>query len=257
MKNNRLLSELTHAHYREPVPLTDALPTPWRESLKSCISTGDTPFNLRDEIKVRLSGQTVLLEKAYSKIVYKELRNRIVTPPTAKLKFDAHFVNDTLNWKKIYSLPYRVALDTKTREFQYKLLNRCLVTNTFLCKIGIIPSPACSLCGESDESLEHLFLSCHYTKNFWSEVIKWLVDHKVKIENLSDKDILFGIIGCEDEIFVNHILLLAKQYLYSCRQNKYPPSIRVLHSKLNQLWTGALCPLVSRWNKYFCHGLTV
>ena len=43
-----------------------------------------------------------------------------VSPPTAKLKFNAHFVNDTLNWKKIYSLPYRVALDTKTREFQYK-----------------------------------------------------------------------------------------------------------------------------------------
>ena len=59
-----------------------------------------TPFNLRDEIKLCLSGQIVLLEKAYSKIVYKELRNRIVTPPTAKLKFNAHFVNDTLNWKK-------------------------------------------------------------------------------------------------------------------------------------------------------------
>ena len=55
---------------------------------------------MRDEIKLRLSGQIVLLEKAYSKIVYKELRNRIVTPPTAKLKFDANFVNDTLNWKK-------------------------------------------------------------------------------------------------------------------------------------------------------------
>ena len=218
------------------VSLIDALPTQWRESLKSCIYTGDTPFNLRDEIKLRLSGQIVLLEKAYSKIVYKELRDRIVTPPTAKLKFDANFVNDTLNWKKTYSLPYRVALDTKTREFQYKLLNRCLVTNTFLCKIGMIPSPAWSLCGKSDESLEHLFLSCHYTKNFLSEVIKWLVDHKVKIENLSDKDILFGIIGCEDEIFVNHILLLAKQYLYSCRQNKYPPSIRVLHSKINTVF---------------------
>ena len=83
------------------VSLIDALPTQWRESLKTCISTGDTPFNLRDEIKLRLSGQIVLLEKAYSKIVYKELRNRIVTPPTAKLKFNAHFVNDTLNWKKI------------------------------------------------------------------------------------------------------------------------------------------------------------
>ena len=114
------------------VSLIDALPTQWRESLKSCIYTGDTPFNLRDEIKLRLSGQIVLLEKAYSKIVYKELRNRIVTPPTAKLKFNAHFVNDTLNWKKSYSLPYSVALYTKTRDFQNKLLNRCLVTNTFL-----------------------------------------------------------------------------------------------------------------------------
>ena len=82
------------------VSLIYALPTQWRETLKTCISTGDTPFNLRDEIKLRLSGQIVLLEKAYSKIVYKELRNRIVTPPTAKLKFDANFVNDTLNWKK-------------------------------------------------------------------------------------------------------------------------------------------------------------
>ena len=86
-----------------------------------------------------------------------------------------HFVNDT-ELEKIYSFPYRVALDTKSRKFQYKLLNRLLVTNTFLCKIGIIPSSACSLCGESDELLEHLFLSCHYNKNFWSEVIKWLVD---------------------------------------------------------------------------------
>ena len=44
------------------VSLTDALPIQWRESLKTCISTGETPFNLRDEIKLRLSGQIVLLE---------------------------------------------------------------------------------------------------------------------------------------------------------------------------------------------------
>ena len=129
----------------------------------------------------------IMLNK-YNYCSLKPVGSKLVTPPTAKLNFDAHFVNDTLNWKKIYSLPYCVALDTKTRKFQYKLLNRCLVTNTFLCRIGIIPSPACSLCGESEEYLKYLFLSCHYTKNFWSEVIKWLVDHKVKIENLSDKD---------------------------------------------------------------------
>ena len=130
--------------------------------------------------------------------------------------------------KKIYSLPYRAALDTKTHEFKCKLINRCLVTNTFLCRIGIITSPACSLCGESDESLEHLFLSCQV---LGSEVIKWLVDHKFKIENLSGKDILFDVIECGDEIIVNRILLLAKQYLYSCRH--YSTSIRVLNSKID------------------------
>ena len=104
--------------------LIDALPTQWRESLRTCISSGYTPFNLRDQIKLRLSSQIVLLERTYSKIGYKEVRNKIVTPSTAKLKFNAHFVNDTLNWIKDYSLPYRVALDTKTREFQHKLPNR-------------------------------------------------------------------------------------------------------------------------------------
>ena len=43
--------------------LIDALPTQWRESLKTCISTGDTPFNLRDEIKLSLSGQNCFTKR--------------------------------------------------------------------------------------------------------------------------------------------------------------------------------------------------
>ena len=38
----------------------------------------------------------------------------------------------------MYTLPFRAASDTKLREFQYKLLNRCLVTNAFLYKIGVV-----------------------------------------------------------------------------------------------------------------------
>ena len=86
--------------------LIDALPTQRRESLKFCISTSDTPFNLHDEIKLRLSGQIVLL-------VCKDLRTRIVTPPSAKVKFNAHFVNDTLNWKKNLSLAISCCLGYK------------------------------------------------------------------------------------------------------------------------------------------------
>ena len=40
---------------------------------------------------------------------------------------------------------------------------------------------------------------------------------------------MFGILRCEDELFINHTLITAKQYLYSCRQNKSLPSINMIH----------------------------
>ena len=129
----------------------------------------------------------MLLTKAVSRIIYKEFRNRNITPPTAQLKYNAQFASDNLDWKKIYSLPHRVALDTKSREFQYKLLDRCLASNVLPSETGIIPSPGCSFCGEAEESLEHIFVTCHYTKKFWAEVIKWLGNLDIEIEPLSDR----------------------------------------------------------------------
>ena len=58
-----------------------------------------------------------------------------------------------------------------------------------------------------------------------------------KIEHLSDKDtcIMFGILRCKDELFINHTLIIVRQYLYSCRQNKYLPSIKVFNSKIKMI----------------------
>ena len=96
--------------------------------------------------------------------------------------------------------------------------------------------------------------------SFWTEVIKWLGDQGVKIQRLSLKGTLFGIFSCEDELYVNHILLLARQYLYSCRCNKKLPRIRIFITKINiayQLETmiaksnvERLPPHYSKWGKY-------
>ena len=154
----------------------EALPTSWRTFLKTDHHSVIEPFILQNQVQLYFNGQNVLLSKAVSKIIYKEIRNRNITPPTAQLKYNAQFVSDELDWKEIYSLPHRVALDTKSREFQYKLPYRCLDTNVLLSKIGIIPYPACTFCGEADESLEHNFVTCHYTKNFWAEVNGWATE---------------------------------------------------------------------------------
>ena len=53
------------------VSLIDALPTQWRESLKTCISTGDTLFNLRDEISYASVVKSFYLKKRVRKLFIK------------------------------------------------------------------------------------------------------------------------------------------------------------------------------------------
>ena len=47
---------------------------------------------------------------------------------------------------------------------------------------------------------------------------------------------MLGIVRCDDELFVNHVILVAKQYLYYCRQKTFLPSIRVLDSKIKMIY---------------------
>ena len=60
----------------------DALPTEWRAFLKTCNHSVIEPFNLQNQVQLHLHGQNVLLGKAESKLIYKEIRNRSITPPT-------------------------------------------------------------------------------------------------------------------------------------------------------------------------------
>ena len=58
------------------------------------------PFNFRNQAQLHLNGENVLLSEAVSKIIYKEIRNRNITPPTAQFKYSAQCVSDELDWKK-------------------------------------------------------------------------------------------------------------------------------------------------------------
>ena len=122
------------------------MPSQWRDLLKWSSHSDKRTFNLQDIIVLSLNGQKTPINKAVSKTIYKELRNRVISTPSAqkKSKYNSCFVNDILDWSEIYSLLHRVTSDTKLSEFQFKLFNRYLATNDVLNKIGVLPSPACS-----------------------------------------------------------------------------------------------------------------
>ena len=83
--------------------------------------------------------------------------------PTAQLRY-----NEIRN--KNYNLPFQVALDTYTRDFQYKILNRILFTNSKFFKLKLVESTLCSFCDKNKETLEHLFVFCEHSKAFWKEI---------------------------------------------------------------------------------------
>ena len=58
----------------------------------------------------------------------------------------------------------------KLHDFQYKINNKILVTNSFLYKINKTDNLACSYRGEQPEKIHHLFLRCPRVKTFWIEL---------------------------------------------------------------------------------------
>ena len=57
----------------------------------------------------------------------------------------------------------------------------------------------------------------------------------VNINRLNNKEIMLGMPNCEDELFVNHVLQIAKQYLYFCRCRKTFPIFKVFMSRLRKI----------------------
>ena len=127
-----------------------------------------------------------------SRGVYLDLVEKIKIAPTAESKYEDIFSAHDLRWEQLYLLPRKATLDSKTREFQYKLLHRIFYTNKILHKMGLVSLPMCSFCGKTEESLEHLFIYCDTSKYFWSSVTEWLNGFGFDIRYLSTFDITFG-----------------------------------------------------------------
>ena len=65
------------------------------------------------------------------------------------------------------------------------------------------------------ESLEHFFVTCHFTTLLWKELIAWCNGRQIKVESLSAVNIIFGDWQRKDCFLLNHIILMAKWYIYN------------------------------------------
>ena len=130
-------------------------------------------------------------------------------------KLNVYFSRD--DWKMFYLIPFNCTMDTKLRWFQYRILNRILTTNSFMCKIGQRIDDICTFCKKEAETIEHLFVECKVVKNIWSKLQNWIrIELGIPVV-LSKTHILFGIDLKKCNSAINLIILLTKFYIYRIR----------------------------------------
>ena len=232
LESEKLLqSRLSPIHFFKLIGIVNSIPNDWKLIIKQSQEHVCPPSN--DAIQINIESAAVDVLKVTSKMLYNEFKRKKQTAPSVQNKLKLKFPDLSLEWKEIYSLPFSVTHDTKIREFQYKLLNNIVFTNEKLFRFKMINSPLCAFCQTEVESPEHLFFHCNVTKSFWQLLFSWISEQKVILTSLTLENVFFGVFHVvEDFHVVNHIILLAKYYIYNCKLNVIHPSLKVLIAKV-------------------------
>ena len=195
------------------------IPREWKEFIRH---TGNLPADNFSDFRhgVFISGFLTKLSQVKTNQIYDSLVRKTFIPPTAKKTLSGKFEIGEELWPKIYMLSSKCAIDTRTRVFQYKILNNVLYLNKHLYKMKGVESPLCSLCQKENETFEHLFVDCTFSRKLWTDIKQSLSPH-LALPNLNAKNCIFGFIDNDSfSVVENHILLLYKRYIYDCRLNK-------------------------------------
>jgi len=96
----------------------------------------------------------------------------------------------------------------------------------------MVESPLCDFCNAEEESLELLLYSCKSSSFFWKELLSWIAVDANIVLKVSLLDVLSGKFDLDrDFLLVNHILLLAKYFIYKCKLPKGIPSLLVFKAR--------------------------
>ena len=153
--------------------------------------------------------------------------------PTAQTKWNKKLNVEKLPWRRYYLLPHKTTIDTKVKEFQFKLMHRILPTNYLLHIMNIVSSNLCTFCKTCVETLQHLFVECQYAQSLWQEVEIFLSAKYGQDMGLLPEDKLFG--SLHRDTFVNHMILLTKKHIYFARYKEKRPDYRDLFAYIQMV----------------------
>ena len=131
------------------------------------------------------------LQKTKAKDFYWLLNERVNNLFPTGPKTWSNIMNlKSTEWRQIFKLAKQICRENKLKEFDYKLLHRIIVTKKELCRFGIKQDSDCLYCGKED-SIEHTFINCQFSKAFQRSGIQWFNNVNYTNQHPSVEETLF------------------------------------------------------------------
>ena len=141
--------------------------------------------------------------------------------PTGPEKWKKTLNTELNEWQTFFKTARKICKENQLREFQFKFLHRVVATKTELFRFGIKQDSDCLFCGEED-SIDHTFINCQFTKSFRESVFRWFNSKNNSNLLPSLKESLFGLSenlpnNSRLSAKLNYTLLFMRFYIYSCK----------------------------------------
>ena len=114
-----LNANLSPVEHFKLMGIIDAIPRQWKLIIRQ--STQHITSYISDMIYLKMGNSEWLYKRFYPRKFTKLSETKKQVPPTAQTKLKEKFPHFSVDWKEIYSLPFTVTIETKIREFQYKI----------------------------------------------------------------------------------------------------------------------------------------
>ena len=198
-----------------------AIPKEWVKLIKEKRDHHDAAAGIpNNDFGCYVNNNFIPLSDIKSHHFYHHFNAKEYIKPICSLKLKNFFKLTDQECSKLYELPFKVTLDTKLRWLQYRILHGILVTNSWLCKVGIKDSGKCTYCNQ-DESIVHLYSSCHVINMFWDNIV---TNIDVMPKSLTAFEKLYAYNGKTNYILTNQLLIIARYCIYVCSRAGNVPS---------------------------------
>ena len=112
---------------------------------------------------------------------------------------------------------FKLVKASKLRNFQFRLINRILTTNTLRNKWNKQISPLCYYCKIAKETVLHLLVECPYVANCWKNLTRWLNYFLECNVDFSPQMIIYNNYNGKHKELINLFIIVMKQYVYATK----------------------------------------